>query len=114
MLAKLVLSLALLYQAKKGLDIVRPILKQYRDAETGVTQGIAMTERKSKQIKKFMCLIKKMTCLFIVSIFTFMPLGRSFTKDTVNQLIDVYYEDFSTLYADTKASDEKTQTTEVE
>jgi hypothetical protein len=32
------------------LRIVKPVLKQYLDAEQGLTQGIAMNERKSKAI----------------------------------------------------------------
>jgi len=37
-----------LRQGRSSLKIVNPILKEYKDAMTGVTQGITMTERKSK------------------------------------------------------------------
>lgn len=37
-----------LRQGRNTLKIVNPILKEYKDAMSGVTQGISMTERKSK------------------------------------------------------------------
>jgi len=37
-----------LRQGRSSLKIAKPILKEYKDAMTGVTQGISMSERKSK------------------------------------------------------------------
>jgi len=47
-LAKIIGGGYLVYrQGKSTHNVFKPILKEYRDAETGVTHGIAMNERKS-------------------------------------------------------------------
>jgi len=43
MLIKAILCILIFIQVKGGLDIVNPLMKEYRQAQTGATQGIAMT-----------------------------------------------------------------------
>lgn len=49
---KIVLGLLFLKQGKLGLKITKPIIKEYRRAESGSSNGILMTERKTKNMLK--------------------------------------------------------------
>ena len=46
--AKVVSGLLFIKQGRSTHKVFKPILKEYRDAERGVTQGIPMNERKSE------------------------------------------------------------------
>jgi hypothetical protein len=68
--------------------VFKPILKEYRDAERGVTQGITMTKRRSKQmhkLKKKVCKITTLMCLLglICIVYT-----KNFMHNMVDQYID--------------------------
>lgn len=53
-------------QGKMTKMIFAPILKEYRDAETGQTNGIQMTYRKAPKMQWLKKVVKKITCLMIV------------------------------------------------
>jgi len=73
---KLLIAVATFIQVKGGLDIVRPLIKEYKQAQTGATQGIAMTERKSKKMKKHTNVVKGITCFLILATFIIVPLAK--------------------------------------
>jgi len=49
---KIILGFLFLKQGKLGLKITRPILREYKRAESGSTNGILMNERKTKKMLK--------------------------------------------------------------
>lgn len=57
-------------QGKGTVDIVKPVLKEYKDAAAGITQGIQMTERKSKKVEAHISEIKKLVIatIFVMAI----------------------------------------------
>ena len=57
-------------QGKGTVDIVNPVLKEYKDAAAGITQGIQMTERKSKKVEAHISEIKKLVIatIFVMAI----------------------------------------------
>jgi len=67
-------------QGRGTLDIVKPILKEYKDAEAGITQGIQMSERKSKLAHSHIGEIKK---LIIATIFVLI-ITTAYAKDWIN------------------------------
>ena len=48
-------------QAKQAFKIFKGIVKEYRNAELGLTNGIQMVNRKSKEIKSHKSFVKKIT-----------------------------------------------------
>lgn len=77
-------------QGKGTLAIVNPVLKDYKNAVAGVTQGIQMTERKSKNIEAHVSELKK---LIIATIFvTLITMG--YAKDWLNQEADQFIDQF--------------------
>lgn len=92
-IAKILGALLFIYQFKPTLKIFKPILKQYRDAEQGITQGIAMTERVHKKMKAHKCSVKKITVLLIVIILICYPVLSQFLESCTDQFIDIYYLD---------------------
>lgn len=76
MLVKVILTLTIFIQAKKGLEIVNPIIKEYRNAQSGLTNGISMVERKSKKMKSHIGLVKGFTCLWFMATFICVPLAK--------------------------------------
>jgi len=72
--------------------VFRPILKEYRDAERGITQGITMTKRRSKQmkfLKRKVCKITAMMCLvgFVTIVYT-----KNFMHGIIDQYVDQKYD----------------------
>ena len=57
-------------QAREAFSIFRAIVKEYRDAEHGLTNGIQMVHRKSKVISAHKSFVKKITiaqvCIYMV------------------------------------------------
>ena len=47
---KIILNFLFLRQGKLGLKITKPIMKEYKRAESGSTNGILMKERKTKKM----------------------------------------------------------------
>ena len=48
-MVKIITGIILVNQASKTYNTVRPVLKEYMDAEAGRTNGVVMAERKSKK-----------------------------------------------------------------
>jgi len=76
-LAKVICSIAFIFQAKGGINIFKPILKEYRDAESGATQGVVMAERKSKKMKAHKSYVKKLTFFLFVAVLCSFPFMKS-------------------------------------
>lgn len=55
---KIVMGVLTLYQGRYTKKTFKPILKEYKDAERGVTQGIVMNKRRTK----YMARLKKKIC----------------------------------------------------
>lgn len=79
-------------QGKLTKMIFAPILKEYRDAETGQTNGIQMTYRKAPKMQWLKKMVKKFTLWMIVLNGVTMIVGRSFANDIAHQAITQEYE----------------------
>jgi len=89
----LITSVVQFAQAKMTLSVVEPPLKEFKDAERGVTQGIAMS-RRSKDTAIFLGRLKWIIfTLFLLSFISVLELG-SFAKRTAVQMIDEFYDNF--------------------
>ena len=78
-------------QARWTLNVFKPILKEYADAEAGQTQGIQMTERKTKHMKTLQKQIRKLTCgMFAFCLVSIIYCGSWFA-DQSDRFIQVYY-----------------------
>ena len=83
----------LLYkQGKMTKSIFAPILKEYRDAETGQTNGIQMTYRKAPKMKWLKKMVKKITCWIIVLNIFSLCVAKNFVIDIATQAITQEYE----------------------
>lgn len=63
------------------MKIFGTILKEYKDAENGVTQGIRMTERKTKLMREHKTLVKKFVYATLFGTLLFLLVFRSFLED---------------------------------
>ena len=73
--------------------MIEPVLKEFKDAETGVTQGIAMS-RRSKATEVFKGRLKKLILVaFLLDFVCVLELG-SFAKRNAYHIIDEFYDDF--------------------
>jgi hypothetical protein len=61
-----------------------PILKEYRLAETGQTNGIAMTVRKAPKMKALKQTVKRITAATVIMTFFSMFVAYDFTQDLVH------------------------------
>jgi hypothetical protein len=78
-------------QARWTLNVFKPILKEYADAEAGRTQGIQMTERKTKGMKTLQSQIRRLTCgMFVFCLLTTIYCG-SWLCSQSDRFIQVYY-----------------------
>lgn len=78
-------------QARWTLNVFKPILKEYADAEAGRTQGIQMTERKTKGMKTLQSQIRRLTCgMFVFCLLTTIYCG-SWLSSQSDRFIQVYY-----------------------
>jgi hypothetical protein len=91
-------------QGRGTLAIVNPVLKEYENAVAGVTQGIQMTERKSKNIEAHISELKK---LIIATIFVGI-IAMGYAKDWLNteadQFIDQFYSSMNTTNTTSNSS----------
>jgi Na+/melibiose symporter-like transporter len=78
-------------QARWTLNVFKPILKEYADAEAGRTQGIQMTERKTKKMKTLQKQIRKLTCGMFAFCLVCTIYGGSWLGDQSDRFIQVYY-----------------------
>lgn len=91
-LMKAVSSIFLFKQARWTLNAVKPILKEYKDAESGATQGIKMTERRSQKFDTLQRKTKKLTCGVIVFVFFCVIYAKGYCVGEADRWIDMYYE----------------------
>ena len=71
---------------------MRPVLKQYKDAELGRTQGILMNERKSKQSHSISMYVQRVTAiLVIIAAVTFAYFDSWMTEQTQLFINNFYY-----------------------
>lgn len=75
-------------QAKLTLWAIRPIQKEYRDAERGVTQGIVMNKRRSKTLVWLKKRIIKITIVTFIFMILRMVYECSLMANTTSQFID--------------------------
>lgn len=78
MLMKVFMIILIFIQVRGGLKIVNPLIKEYRQAQNGATQGIAMTERKSKKMSKHINVVKGITCFMFAATIVVVPLTKTF------------------------------------
>lgn len=84
-------SLFIIKQARATLNVFSPVLKEYTDAESGRTQGIMMTERKSEKMINLTKLVKKLTIGMWVFILFSAIYCETWTVGQVDRFIDAYY-----------------------
>ena len=84
-------SCFLIKQARATLAVFNPILKEYKDAESGRTQGIRMAERKSAKMMDLTNLVKRLT--YGIWVFNFFGLiyCDTWMVGQVDRFIDAYY-----------------------
>jgi hypothetical protein len=80
--SKIICGLLYIKQGRSTHKIFKPILKEYKDAQLGITQGIPMNERKSEKMKPLKREIKKITLAMIFVLFVVCGLVR-------NELVEV-------------------------
>jgi hypothetical protein len=71
----------------KGVEIFKPIVKEYHDAENGVTQGIEMTRRKSKDMVEYKVYIRKITLAVLFITFMSIVYANQWLKDLVDKFL---------------------------
>jgi len=71
---------------------LKPLLKEYRDAECGVTNGIPMVERKSEALKEHKKDVKRITLGQIAILFLTVIVIKGQATDKVNQYIHDKYD----------------------
>ena len=87
-LSKIICGGVLLYkQGKISKSVFGPILTEYRQAENGETNGIAMTVRKAPKMKKIHKIVKKITIATIFVSFVGMIISKDFLRDICHQFI---------------------------
>lgn len=86
LIMKVILIASVFIQVKGGLAIVKPVIKEYKQAQNGETQGIRMTERKSKKMAKHIKTVKKLTCFWFLATFICVPLTIAFLREFVDQV----------------------------
>lgn len=79
-------------QGKLTKMIFAPIVEQYRQAETGQTNGIEMTHRKAPKMKWLKKMVKKITCGMIALTLFMMIVMKNFALDIAEQVITQEYE----------------------
>jgi hypothetical protein len=89
---KIVCGALTLMQGKAIHKVFRPILKEYRDAESGVTQGIVMDKRRSKIMARLKRKIWKITFAMSVVMFMSIVYYSNFQGEMIDQYIDQKYE----------------------
>ena len=79
-------------QGKLTNMIFAPILKEYREAESGQTNGIQMTYRKAPKMQWLKKMVKKITCGVIALTILSLIVCKNFVLDVANQAITQEYE----------------------
>lgn len=91
-LFKIVCGALTLWQGKVTHKTFRPIMKEYRDAETGITQGIVMDKRHSKRMAKLKKKLLKIVGATAFVMFLSVVYYKSFQDNLTDQWIDQKYD----------------------
>jgi hypothetical protein len=65
-----------LKQGKLGLKITKPIIREYKRAESGSSNGILMNERKTKKMQKLLMRSRRNTIIALAAIFVGAIIGN--------------------------------------
>lgn len=87
-LFKIILGALTLKQGQITKKVFKPIVKEYKDVEHGITQGIVMNKRRSKKmahLKKKICRITVVS--FVVGLLSLIYYSN-FQMDMVDQYLD--------------------------
>ena len=92
-LAKIIGSGFLTYkQGNSTVQLLKPILKDYKDAETGITQGVPMNESKVPQFRALVKLIMRITAAMIFILFLVCILCKNQAQQKVGNFITDLYD----------------------
>lgn len=89
---KIITGALTLWQGRAIHKVFKPILKEYRDAERGITHGIAMNIRRSKIMELLKKKIWKITGLMCGMILITTIYYSNFQGEIIDQYIDQKYE----------------------
>jgi hypothetical protein len=95
-LIKFCFGLIIYYQGKWMRKLFKPILKDYIDAETGVTNGVQMVKRHSKEMMKLRCRLRKNTCGCGILMLASLYIGFNCASGAFSSYIDQKYEFYNT------------------
>jgi len=90
-LLKAISGIFIYKQGRWALDAVKPILKEYQDAETGKTQGIKMADRRSKKLDIVKKDVKRLTCGMIAFVFFCVCYCENYMVSEASRWLDQYY-----------------------
>ena len=88
----IIISMIMINQGKWTSKVVNPILKEYKMAETGVTNGIRMTERKSEQTLQLKHRVCKQTCCISFLSLVAIIIASDWVSGITNQYIEQKYD----------------------
>lgn len=88
---KIISGILLLKQSTMTYNTMRPILKEYSDAETGRTRGVVMIERKSKKTQALRKHIGQVTAAVILMTALACAYGSEWFDDEASRFVDEFY-----------------------
>lgn len=91
-LFKIIAGALTVYQGRSTKNVFKPILKEYQDAERGITQGIVIDKRRSKIMKFLKKKILKITLASVILGIVTLAYVNCFTNELVDQWIDQKYD----------------------
>jgi hypothetical protein len=89
-------------QGSQTLSVFKPILKEYKDAETGVTQGIPIGHNRSKFMHALKGFIWKITAGLIFIVFVTLLIVKSQAETKATEYIEMKYAEKAGLENGTK------------
>lgn len=79
-------------QGRETLNVVNPILKEYRHAEAGITQGIPMTNNHSEKLQALKKTVWKITFAMIFVMFLTLLVFKAYAQNKVSEFISLQYK----------------------
>ena len=89
---KILFGLAVYCQGKWIRNIFKPLLKEYVDAENGITNGVPMDKRRSKDMLRLKCKLRKNTCFCGVLTLICLYIGYHQSVAMVDSYLDQKYD----------------------
>jgi len=89
---KVIAAVILLKQAKLAIKLFNPILKEYRQAERGITRGIRMTTRKSKSMHMFRRRVCKISCILVALVAGAFIYATGWLGDVADKYVDAKFD----------------------